>query len=327
MGRVMVALLATIIVEESTGLSRWAAIRLVRWAASQLYAANPARAAAQAEEWEKRVTDSLPSHLIALCFACSMGGWTIARILTRHARAITDAPEGRSAMTVRRQAEAMMRWAAYREYSDQPERAETRAEEWAHDVRQAAARGSLRGLATGLPHVFSALWGPAHQRQRLVMEGDHLMVQFEQGKISGKLLTDSVLALIQRARESGLHNVKSFEPIRCAAVDRLSAARAAELARVLLTAGMPGEAAAVVQAWPVPELTAHRSADDLIPICRALKAVWPDGPGGLTRLLSGSVSHWAPGKRLQAEATIRHELDADQEPDSGREETSAAGGG
>jgi hypothetical protein len=59
-----------------------------------------------------------------------------------------------------------------------------------------------------------------------------------------------------------------------------------------------------------------------------LKAVWPDGPAGLTGLLSGSVSHWAPGKRLQAEETIRRELDADQEePEAGGEETSGAGGG
>jgi hypothetical protein len=300
-GAVLVALLATILVEESMGLSHWCAIRLAHWSAPHIYAAEPERAAKQAEEWEKRIKDAIPSHVLALCFALSLGVWAVARMAT-------EKPEGRSPMTLRQLAEAIMRWAARREYHDQPERAGTRAEEWVHDIREAADRGLVYALATALPHVFSALLGPAHQRQRLVIDGDELMMAFECGEIGGDPLAEAVRALMLRAGPSRPGSAESFEPIRYAAVDRLSAERAAEFAGVLLTAGMPGEAVTVVQAWPVPELTAHRSADDLIPICRTLRERWPGGPGALARLLSGSVSHWAPGKRLQAEATIRREL-------------------
>jgi hypothetical protein len=245
----LAALLATLIVEESMGLSRWGAIRLAHWTARHIYAADPEQAATQAEEWEERIKEAIPSHILALCFALWLVGGALARIATPNARATTGkTPEGRSPMTMRRHAEVIMRWAARREYPDRPERAETRAEEWAHDMRQAAERGLLRALATGLPHVFSALRGPAHRRQRLGIDGDELMVAFEGGEIGADLLTESVRALIRRAGQSGWRGPKAFEPIRCAAVDRLSAERVAQFAAVLLTAGMPGEAATIVQA-------------------------------------------------------------------------------
>jgi hypothetical protein len=324
---VLVALLATVLAEESMGLSHWAAIRLVHWSAPHIYAADQERAADRAQEWEKRIKNAIPSHILALSFALSLSGWAVARIAKRRARAIAGAagrglggaqqagaevPEGWSAMTSRRLAEVIMRWAARREYSDQPERAQTRAEEWVHDIRQAAEQGPVHGLATALPHLFSALRGPAHRRQRLVLDGDKLMVAFEEGEIGNDLLTDAVRALIGRARPARWGSTEPFEAVRSAAVDRLSAQRAAEFADVLMTAGMLGEAATVVQAWPVPELTADRSPDDLIPICRTLGERWPGGPGTLARLLSASVSHWTAGKRLQAEATIRRELDVGQ---------------
>lgn len=308
---VLAAVLATVIVEESMGLSRWSAIRLARWAARHIYAGDPDLAAKRAEEWEEGITARAPSHIAALCLALSLACWALARIVTRMYS------EGRSAMTKRRMAEVFMRWAARREYRDQPERARTRAEEWVNDIRQAAGRGLVSAVATGLSHVFSALWGPAHRWQRLGIDGDALMVQFEEGEIASDLLAEAVRALMRRARQSGWRSSSPFEPVRIAAVDRLSAGRAAQLAGVLLADGMPGEAAIVVQAWPVPEVTAHRSADDLIPICRALGAVWPGGPGNLARLLSGSVSHWAAGKRLQAEATINRELGGGQAPAEG----------
>lgn len=330
-GAVLVALLATILVEESMGLSHWGAIRLAHWAAPHIYAADQKRAAEQAEEWEKRIKDAIPSHILALSFALSLSGWAAACIAARHARAITGAvgrqagrgtggaqqagaevPEGRSPMTSRRLAEVIMRWAARREYSDQPERAETRAEEWVHDIRQAAERGLVYTLAMLLPHMLSALRGSTHRRQRLVLDGDKLMVAFEEGEIGDDPLADAVQALMWRARPARWGSAEPFEAIRSAAVDRLSAQRAAEFAGVLLTVGLPDEAATVVQAWPVPELTARRSADDLIPICHALGERWPGGPKALAGLLSGAVSHWAPGKRLQAEATIRRELRLDQ---------------
>jgi hypothetical protein len=314
-GAVLAALLAAILVEESMGLSRWGAIRIAHWAAPHIYAADQERAAEQAEEWEKRIKDAIPSHILALSFALSLGGWATACIATRHARAVAGAevPEGWSpTMTLRRQAEVIMRWAARREYSDQPDRAETRAEEWVHDIRQAAERGAAYALATALPHMFSALRGPAHRRQRLVLDGDKLMVAFEAREIGDAPLTDAIQVMMRRARSARWGSAEPFEAIRSAAVDRLSAQRAAEFAGALLAAGLPDEAAGVVQAWPVPELTADRSPDDLIPICRTLSERWPGGPGALARLLSGSVSHWAPGKRVHAEATIRRELGLDQ---------------
>jgi hypothetical protein len=135
----LAALLATLIVEESMGLSRWGAIRLAHWTARHIYAADPEQAATQAEEWEERIKEAIPSHILALCFALWLVGGALARIATPNARATTGkTPEGRSPMTMRRHAEVIMRWAARREYPDRPERAETRAEEWVHDMEHHA---------------------------------------------------------------------------------------------------------------------------------------------------------------------------------------------
>jgi len=70
---VIVAAVAALIVNEVTDVSPWIAVRLVRWAAGQIYAANADRAARRKEEWEALVSESVPTKISKLIFGLSFG--------------------------------------------------------------------------------------------------------------------------------------------------------------------------------------------------------------------------------------------------------------
>ena len=72
-GDILVAVVATLIVNEVTDVSPWIAIRLVRWAARHMYAANADRAARRREEWEALINESIPTKISKLSFGLGLG--------------------------------------------------------------------------------------------------------------------------------------------------------------------------------------------------------------------------------------------------------------
>jgi hypothetical protein len=65
---VLVAILAALVVNELTGVSRWTAGKIARWAARRIYRSNPERASGRAEEWQALISKSVPMNISALCF-------------------------------------------------------------------------------------------------------------------------------------------------------------------------------------------------------------------------------------------------------------------
>lgn len=82
---VLVAVLATLIVNEVGGISPWIATRLARWAARNIYAADTVRADRRAEEWDALITESIPTNISALCFGLSLGGAAVGCLAMRRA--------------------------------------------------------------------------------------------------------------------------------------------------------------------------------------------------------------------------------------------------
>jgi hypothetical protein len=73
---ILLTVIATLIVNEATSFSPWLAIRLARWAAKRIYAANTDRAEQRKEEWEALIKgDSIPANIsklfFGLGFACA----------------------------------------------------------------------------------------------------------------------------------------------------------------------------------------------------------------------------------------------------------------
>lgn len=75
---VVVAVLGAVIADELTGGSRWAAAKIVRWAAKCIYRDNPERAVERAEEWAALIATTLPTNLTALCFGLGLAAAAIA---------------------------------------------------------------------------------------------------------------------------------------------------------------------------------------------------------------------------------------------------------
>jgi hypothetical protein len=68
---VIVAVVAALVVNELTDLSRWTAVRVTRWAAGKIHADNPDRAARRAEDWEALISgESIPTKISKL-----FSGW------------------------------------------------------------------------------------------------------------------------------------------------------------------------------------------------------------------------------------------------------------
>ncbi len=80
---VLIAVLVTLIVEESTGLSRWIAARMGQWAAKHIYLYDSERAKTRSEEWEALISKSIPANITALTFGLSLASAAVACILAR----------------------------------------------------------------------------------------------------------------------------------------------------------------------------------------------------------------------------------------------------
>jgi hypothetical protein len=93
---VLVAVLVTVLVDELTGMSRWAAGRVAQWAARHSYPFDPERAKDRAEEWHELVTESIPTNISALCCGLGLGAAALARMAARRVKAL--APLGHHAL-------------------------------------------------------------------------------------------------------------------------------------------------------------------------------------------------------------------------------------
>ena len=87
---IMVAVLVTLIVEETSGLSRWSAAKLGHWAAKHIYLADTERGEKRAEEWDALITKSIPTNIAALCFGLSLGTAAVGCIAARRGAVIVS---------------------------------------------------------------------------------------------------------------------------------------------------------------------------------------------------------------------------------------------
>jgi hypothetical protein len=88
---ILIAAIVTLIVDEATGLSRWSAAKLARWAAKHIYGTDIERAKKRAEEWEALTTKSIPTNIAALCFGLSLGAAAISCMIARKVTLIASA--------------------------------------------------------------------------------------------------------------------------------------------------------------------------------------------------------------------------------------------
>jgi len=70
---ILIAAAVGLIVNETTDISPWVAIRLARWAATRMYPTNAERAAARREEWEALIDRSIPGKISKLLFGLGLG--------------------------------------------------------------------------------------------------------------------------------------------------------------------------------------------------------------------------------------------------------------
>lgn len=87
---ILVAVLVTLIVDETTGLSRWSAAKLAHWAANHIYPADVERAQKRAEEWDALISKSIPTNIAALCFGLGLGAAAVACMAKRRAAVIVS---------------------------------------------------------------------------------------------------------------------------------------------------------------------------------------------------------------------------------------------
>jgi hypothetical protein len=106
---VLAAVLAAILVSELTGVSRWAAAKVARWAARRIYPSNPERASGRAEEWQALISNPIPGSISALCFGLSLGAMALGRSAAR--RAATLAPAAAAGL-MRLAGRGLARWPA-----------------------------------------------------------------------------------------------------------------------------------------------------------------------------------------------------------------------
>jgi hypothetical protein len=104
---VLAAIFAAILASELTGVSRWAAAKVTRWAARRIYPSDPARASGRAEEWQALISDSIPMNISALCFGLSLGVMALGRSAARHTAALAPAA---AAGLMRLAASGLARW-------------------------------------------------------------------------------------------------------------------------------------------------------------------------------------------------------------------------
>ena len=88
MTEVLIAVLATIVVDELIGVSRWVAGRVARWAARRIYLSDAERAKERAEEWHALVSESIPTSISALCFSLGLGVMALACMAARRVTAL-----------------------------------------------------------------------------------------------------------------------------------------------------------------------------------------------------------------------------------------------
>jgi hypothetical protein len=69
----IIGVAAAVIATELTDISPWIAIRLVRWAAAQMYRDNPGRAARRRKEWEALIRRTIPTKISTLVFGLGFG--------------------------------------------------------------------------------------------------------------------------------------------------------------------------------------------------------------------------------------------------------------
>jgi hypothetical protein len=88
---ILVAVVVTLIVDEATGLSRWCATKLARWAAKHIYLADVERTKKRSEEWDALISKSIPTNIAALCFGLSLGAAAVACMVGRRAAVVVSA--------------------------------------------------------------------------------------------------------------------------------------------------------------------------------------------------------------------------------------------
>lgn len=88
---ILIAVVATMIVEEATGLSRWSAVKLARWAAKHIYRTDIERAKKRTEEWDALISKSIPTNIAALFFACGLVVMAVSCVAVRRVAVIVAA--------------------------------------------------------------------------------------------------------------------------------------------------------------------------------------------------------------------------------------------
>jgi hypothetical protein len=83
----IVAALGAWFISELTDISPWLAVRLVRWAAGQMYAADPDRAIRRREEWEALIHEEIPTKTSTLFFGLGLGCGGLYCLISRQAPA------------------------------------------------------------------------------------------------------------------------------------------------------------------------------------------------------------------------------------------------
>ncbi|GAB3975579.1 hypothetical protein GCM10029978_060070 [Actinoallomurus acanthiterrae] len=84
-GEILLSILVGLVANEVSDISPWLAVRLVRWAAFRIYAADPQRAAEHAEDWQAHIDRSIPTKLGKLFFGLGFGVAALWRTGTRRA--------------------------------------------------------------------------------------------------------------------------------------------------------------------------------------------------------------------------------------------------
>jgi hypothetical protein len=91
---ILIGIVVGLLVNEASDISPWIAVRIVRWAAHRIYAADPQRAAERAEDWQAHIDKSIPTKLGKLFFGLGFGVaalWRMGARRTGHASVIPRA--------------------------------------------------------------------------------------------------------------------------------------------------------------------------------------------------------------------------------------------
>jgi hypothetical protein len=164
----------------------------------------------------------------------------------------------------------------------------------------------IHGTSFALGILMSAdRIGGAHQ------ENGRLIAAVEQGMTGPEVLARKILARADPARPGRWR--LSAGGLLIVSVDRLSTARAADLAACMASDGRQDVALWWIQAWLRPERTCRRRSDDVAAIYRRLREWWEGDLAELRDAFLRATDHYSMDSRQEVEQKLNEQSPEEDE--------------